>query len=266
METLSRVDKYRKEKDGGKGTKILYWFYAVLFYAIFFYVLYRFALIPAGITERNGLEMGLFLLSLLFLGIYVQSFAMISTKRVTQLEGKEVRVNPLLIMGWAFSLTYHAFLWLAGTNGLSRWFYNGGIVYSLTLVFLTLFHFLSYFSYVHKEREYKKQELREKEKRILMEDIKEILSMYKKIREQTHNNEKISRMLIWNDYDRMLEEIKYDLQQLMQQDGYNGADFEKLAVMKTWLFNLMDLMDSMDKEEEKPAVESDAVRMLTEEG
>lgn len=264
METLSRVEKYRNERNGGKGTKILYWFYAVLIYAVLFYVFYRFPLIPAGI-EKNGLEMGLFLLSLLFLGIYVQSFAIISTKKVTQLEGKEVRINPWLIMGWALSLTYHVFLWLAGTSDLSRWFYNGGIVFTLTLFFFTLFHFISYFSYVHKEREFKRQELREKEKRKAMEDIKEILSMHKSIREKIHKNEKISKMIMWNNYDRNLEEAMFDLHELMKQDEFVGANFEEMAAMKTWLFNLMELMDSIDPEEEK-LQESDVVRLLTEEG
>lgn len=165
METLSRVDKYRKEKENGKGTKILYWFLSALFFALFLYVFYRFAQIPMGITERNGLEMGLFLCSLLFLGVYVQSFAIISTKKITDMDVKEVRANPFLIIGWAISLTYHLFLWLAGARQLSPLIYEIAIIFSVAFFLLTVLHFLLYFAYVKKEREWRRVELLEKNKK-----------------------------------------------------------------------------------------------------
>ena len=163
METLSRVEKYRRKKESGKGRKILYWLFGLVFYGLLLWFLYRLLQIPSDMTGKIGMEIILFVLSFLFLGIYVQRFTMISLKNA-------LGVNPFLIIGWAISLTYHLILWLGSSMGLHNYYYYGGIIYSITLVYLTLLHFLSYFSFVKREYEHRRQELLEKKNRRALEE------------------------------------------------------------------------------------------------
>lgn len=163
METLSRVEKFGRKKGSGKGRKFLCWLFGLVFYGLLLWFLFRLVQVPTDMTGKIGLEILLFIVSFLFLGIYVQSFAMISLK-------KALGVNPFLILGWAISLTYHLILWLTSTMGLSNYYYYGGIIYTITLVYLTLLHFLSYFSFMRREYEHKRQELLEKKKQLALEE------------------------------------------------------------------------------------------------
>lgn len=185
METLSRVEKYRRKKENGKGRKILYWLIGLVFYSLLLWFLYRLLQIPTDMTEKIGMEIILFILSFLFLGIYIHSFAMISLK-------KELGINPFLIIGWTVSLTYHLILWLTSSLGLSNYYYYGGIIYTITLVYLTLMHFLSYFSFLKREQERKRQEILKKNKRrsleeeinIIKEQVSHLSSLVQKVPEE----------------------------------------------------------------------------------
>ncbi|WP_027415104.1 hypothetical protein [Aneurinibacillus terranovensis] len=238
MNTLSRVEKYQRRNRKRKGGRIFFRIVLAVFYIAVFYFLVNYVRVPSEYAIRVGLEVGLFFLSIIFLDLYLQAFTVISTKPVHKFEGKHLRANPVLITCWVLSLCYHLGLGLLSSMWIQKIFYYAGLLFTLAVLLITLAHFLSYFAYVKMERKWAVEEIYASDQRNAYEMIRDSQSMYYWIQDVMKHNEEVRQMMLWNKFDRTMEEHMYDLQPYFQRTIFTNKDLERISAIRVWLENM----------------------------
>ncbi|WCK55683.1 hypothetical protein PP175_07000 [Aneurinibacillus sp. Ricciae_BoGa-3] len=238
VNTLSRVDKYRKRKDKRKDGRIYFRIALAIFYIAIFYILVDYIKVPSEYSIRVGLEVGLFFISIIFLDLYLQAFTVISTKPVKKFEGKALRANPLLITCWVISLVYHMGLGLLSSMQIPLPYYFSGLVFSIGLLIVTLGHFFSYFAHVKLERKWAVEEIYATDQRNAYEMIRDCQSSYYWIQEAIKHNDEVAQMMKWNNFDRTMEEHMYDLQPYFQRTIFTNKDLERIRSIGVWFDNM----------------------------
>jgi hypothetical protein len=243
LEPLSRVDKYRQRKEKRKGGRVLIWTTFSLLYIVIFYILIFLIKVPADYTKRIGLEVGLFFLSVIFLDAYLQSFTTISIRPLQKMEARLTRPNPIIIGCWVISLCYHLSAGLLSSMYLPDGVYYAGFIFTLALFVMTIIHFLAYFAYNKKERQWMIEERYASDQRRAYEMIRDNQSEYYWIRDVMKNNEEVRQMMKWNNFDRNLEEKMYELQPYFQRTIFTNKDLDKIAGIRAWLDNMRRIIE-----------------------
>ncbi|AMA73885.1 hypothetical protein [Aneurinibacillus thermoaerophilus] len=243
MEPLSRVEKYRQRKERKKGNRSLFWMVLIILYIFVLYILIYFIKLPTDYAWRIGLEAGLFFLSVIFLDAYLQAFTTISTRPVQKMETRLIRPNSFIIGAWVISLCYHLGVGLFSSMYLPDWMYYAGFVFTLALFLATIIHFLTYFAYNKKERQWLLEEMYASDQRRAYEMIRDNQSQYYWIRNVMETNEEVRQMMKWNGFDRNLEERMYELQPYFQRTIFTKKDLDKIAGISAWLENMRRIIE-----------------------
>lgn len=243
MDPLSRTEKYRQRREKRKGGRALVWTALSLVYLIVFYMLLYFIKVPADYTKRIGLEAGLFFLSVIFLDAYLQAFATISTRPVQKRETQLTRPNPFIIGFWVVSLCYHLSVGLLSSIYIPDWMYYTGFIFTLGLFLATVIHFLAYFAYSKRERQWAVEEQYTSDQRRAYEMIRDIQSQYYWICDVVENNGDVRQMMKWNNFDHNLEERIYEVQPYFQRTIFTNKDLDKIAGISAWLDNMRRIIE-----------------------
>ncbi|ERI08237.1 hypothetical protein [Aneurinibacillus aneurinilyticus] len=237
------MDKYRQRKEKRKGGRSLVWAAFAFLYIVIIYILLYFIKVPVDYTKRIGLEAGLFFLSVIFLDAYLQAFTTISIRPVQKVEAHMTRPNPIIIAFWVISLCYHLSIGLLSSMYLPDWMYYMGFVFTLALFIATVIHFLAYFAYSKRERQWVMEERYASDQRRAYEIIRDSQSQYYWIRDVMKNNEEVRQMMLWNNFDRNLEERMYELQPYFQRTIFTNKDLDKIAGISAWLDNMRRIIE-----------------------
>lgn len=227
------MDTYRQRRDKGKAGRTVFWFILGLLYAASFGLLFYFVKVPTSYAMRIGLEAGLFFLSVILLDMYMQAFAVMSIHPAER-EKTFIRPNPFIIACWVLSVLYHLSIGLLSSRVLPDVVYYGGLIFTLGLLLMTIVHYFARFVFGRRERQAYEEEVYARDQRQALEMIRDTQSDYYWIRDVMENHEDVRQMMIWNGFDRTLEEQMYDLQPYFQRTILTNRDMDKVAGIRAW--------------------------------
>lgn len=242
MEPLSRKDTYRKRQNIGKVGRPIFWSILGLLYAASFGLLFYFVKVPTSYAMRIGLEAGLFFLSVILLDMYMQAFAVLSMRPTNQAE-RFFRPNPFIIACWVLSVLYHLGMGLLSSRVLPNIVYYGGLIFTLGLLLVTILHYVVRFAFGKGERKVQEEEAYAREQRQVLEMIRDTQSDYYWIRDVMDHHEDVRQMMVWNGFDRMLEEQMYDLQPYFQRTVLTNRDIDRVMGIRAWFESMRRIVE-----------------------
>lgn len=236
------MDTYRKRHDTGRAGRPVFWSILGLLYAASFGLVFYFVKVPTSYAMRIGLEAGLFFLSVILLDMYMQAFAVLSMRPTNQVE-RFFRPNPFIIACWVLSVIYHLSMGLLTSRVLPDAVYYGGFVFTLGLLLVTIVHYFARFAFGKGERKIQEEEEYAREQRQVLEMIRDTQSDYYWIRDVMDNHEDVRQMMVWNGFDRMLEEQIYDLQPYFQRTVLTNRDMDRVAGIRAWFESMRRIVE-----------------------
>jgi hypothetical protein len=237
VEILSRVEKNKAVKQ--TNTSPIGWLGWLFCYVLIAYLILRYIDIPPEIDFRQPLEIGLFFSSILFFDMYLLAFTLVSTKEFTRYQDKAARAKLYIIAGWVISMFYHFALWLMSQSMLHSLYYYIGILLTLGILFLTLTHFFSYFSFVKRDHSSHAKKRYLQHRREAYEQLKQVFYLYHLVRDLMDKDAEVKQMMRWNLFDQKMDNMLAEVEPYLSSSSFTREDLEKILGVKAWMDNLL---------------------------
>ncbi|GED69202.1 hypothetical protein BRE01_29040 [Brevibacillus reuszeri] len=189
--------------------------------------------IPADATWLQEMEMALFSASFTLLAFYLLGLTFAFSRHP-----KAGKINhQIIIYVWLGAILFHLFLLISNLS--NQHVYKAGIILFLGPLFLTVYHFITYFSDVRADREEQEAATTASMERVAYQMILEGSKVYGEITRLKTEYPEVEQMLRANDFHDKLERYALEMQQYLQVKQFQRKDVELLEGHYLFLENLL---------------------------